>query len=108
MISAGELDQRVLIERPDDHPDGRGGAVKGWAEVATVWARVRPISGRERLSAQQVEAATSYRVVIRRRTDVTAACRVIWQGKAMAVTFIGEAGSRDPWLTLDCSAGVPV
>lgn len=108
MIGAGELDQRVRIEKPASTPDGRGGTVKGWAELATVWARVRPISGRERAAAGQIEAAATYRVTIRRRTDVTADCRILWQGMAMNIRFVPASGSRAMWTVIDCDAGVPV
>ncbi|WP_372400737.1 phage head closure protein (plasmid) [Azospirillum sp. HJ39] len=108
MIRMGELDQRVTIQAETETPDGRGGYTKGWSAVATVWARVRPLSGRERQNAQQTEASVSYGVVIRRRTDVTTACRLIWNGKVMNIRFVGEAGTRDPWLSLECEAGVPV
>ncbi|SMH30565.1 phage head closure protein [Azospirillum agricola] len=108
MIGAGELDQRIRIERPDNTPNGRGGVVKGWAEVATVWARVRPVSGRELAASGQIEAAAVYRIAIRRRTDVTAGCRIVWQGKAMNVRFTPDTGSRTAFIFIDCEAGVPI
>ncbi|WP_377810620.1 phage head closure protein [Azospirillum sp. A29] len=107
MIGAGELDQRVRIEQPADTPDGRGGVTKGWAELATVWAKVRPIAGRERAAAGQIEAAATYRVVIRRRTDVTTDCRILWQGRTMNIRFVPASGSRAMWTVIDCDAGVP-
>lgn len=108
MTGAGDLDQRVTIQAPADIPDGQGGVTKGWADVATVWAKVRPVSGRERAAAGQIEAAALYRVTIRRRADVTAACRVVWNGKAMNARFVPDAGSRAPFTIIDCEAGVPV
>lgn len=107
MIGAGELDQRVTLQRPDSTPDGRGGVTKGWSDIATVWARVRPIAGRERAAAGQIEAAATYRVTIRRRTDVTADCRILWQGVAMNIRFAPASGSRAMWTVIDCDAGVP-
>lgn len=108
MTGAGDLDQRVTIQVPADIPDGRAGVAKGWANLATVWAKVRPVSGRERAAAGQVEAAALYRVTIRRRTDVTTTCRVVWQGKAMNVRFVADSGSRAAFTIADCEAGVPL
>jgi len=107
MIGAGELDQRVTLQRPDSAPDGRGGVTKGWSDIATVWARVRPISGRERAAAGQIEAAATYRVTIRRRTDITADCRIVWQGIVMNIRSVPASGSRAMWTVIDCEAGVP-
>lgn len=105
-MDAGQLDQRVTIQSFTQAGDGGGGGPKTWTTIATVWAHVRPLSGRERLQADQLESPANYRVTIRRRTDITAAKRILWQGKAMNIRFDGRNNVRDLYMTLDCEAGV--
>lgn len=102
----GRLDQRVTIQTRTRTSDGGGGHALGWTNLATVWAKVAPLSGRERAMAEQLEAPRTYRVTIRRRGDVTADCRLLWNGQAMNIRFVADAGSRAPYLDLDCEMGV--
>lgn len=102
----GRLDQRVTLQQATRTADGLGGYVKGWSDVATLWARVEPLAGRERDMAQQVESPRDYRVTIRRRADVTTAHRLLWQGNALNIRFVADEGARALYLALDCERGV--
>lgn len=106
---AGDLDQRIRIEsktRVED--EGAGAEVETWTPVATVWALVWPVSGRERAEAQQVEASTMMRFKVRRRAGIAAGMRIVWQGRAHNIRFVADAGPRAPFLTIDAEAGVAV
>lgn len=103
---AGDLDQRIRIEAKARVEDAGGGAAEAWTLVAAVWAQAWPVSGRERAEAQQVEASTLMRFKVRRRADVTAGMRIVWQGRAHNIRFVADAGSRAPFLTIDAEAGV--
>lgn len=103
---AGDLDQRIRIEAKTRVDDEGGGSVEAWALVATVWAKVWPVSGRERAEARQVEAATMMRFKVRYRAGIDAGMRIVWQGKAHNVRFIADAGQREAFMTIDAEAGV--
>ncbi|MBY6265569.1 head-tail adaptor protein [Azospirillum sp. 412522] len=103
---AGDLDQRIRIEAKTRVPDEGGGSAEAWTLVASVWAKVWPVSGRERAEARQVQAATLMRFKVRYRTGLDAGMRIVWQGKAHNIRFIADAGPREPFLTIDAEAGV--
>ena len=105
-MDPGRLDQRVTIQVKQSVADGGGGFTETWSDVATVWAQVLPMSGRERSQAQQVEAASVYRVTIRRRGDLTAAHRLVWKGRPMNIRWDGFVSSRRPFMTIDAEMGV--
>lgn len=46
-MKAGKLDQRVLIERPNTTKNEYGEPEPNWTTVATVWAEVSDLTGRE-------------------------------------------------------------
>ena len=105
----GELDQRVTIQEQILADDSSGtGKVVTWTALTsapTPWARVRPVSGQERTLAGQVDARMRYRLVIRRRSDLTEGMRVVWLTKNMNITAIADPGPREPFMTLDCTVG---
>lgn len=103
---AGDLDQRIRIEAKTRVEDEGGGSAEAWTPVATVWAKVWPVSGRERADAQQVQAATMMRFKLRHRAGLTAGMRIVWQGKAHNIRFIADAGPRAAFFTIDAEAGV--
>jgi len=77
-MRAGELRQRVTLQEATEVRDSFGEVTKTWSDVATVWASVETLSGREFLEARQLQRATTVRVVIRWREGVTPAMRVRW------------------------------
>lgn len=76
MIAAGKLDQRVTLRAIGAGQDAAGQPSGAWADVATVWADVRDISGREFIGAGGVANEVQTRIFIRRRADTVPAMRV--------------------------------
>jgi len=73
-VRAGLLTQRVTLERPVETRDPNfGTAVKAWQPVATVWAAVDPISGRDYLANREPGAELTVRVRVRHSPEVAAA-----------------------------------
>ena len=77
-MKAGKLRHRVTIQNFESYRDEYGQPVKEWHDVATVWADVSGISGRELLAAGREVAEVSHRVWIRYHPSVTAASRLLW------------------------------
>lgn len=110
-MQSGDLDQRIRLEAETRTPDGGGGWTISWSEIATVWARVLPISAREALRAGQLEAAGMYRVTIRNRRDISpgAAMRIVWVTNGDMVLNIRQAadpGARAQVRELVAESGV--
>lgn len=76
MIGAGELNRRVTLQAVTRAPDGAGGYVETWIDLATIWSKVEALCGRELFLAQQVQAELSHRVTIRFRHKITPAMRL--------------------------------
>ena len=54
-ISAGQLNHRIRIQQPTTVKDALGAPTQVWADVATVWADIQPLSGREARIADRVD-----------------------------------------------------
>lgn len=77
-MEAGKLRHRVEIQYKVVTQNSYGEEEITWTELATVWAAVEPLSGREFLEGRQVSAEVNTRIRIRRRGDVTPEMRVVY------------------------------
>jgi SPP1 family predicted phage head-tail adaptor len=65
-VQAGRLRKRLDLETPNTAKDSFGGTpLEPWAPITTMWGSVEPLSGRELLLAQQVQAEVTHRVRVR-------------------------------------------
>jgi len=99
-LRAGLLDRRVVLERRVDVVDASGQAVSQFVAVATVWARVEPLGGREGFGQQQWVATGDVRFTIRWRGDVTPLHRVLHDGRVFDVMTVAEEGRREALLVV--------
>jgi SPP1 family predicted phage head-tail adaptor len=76
-VNARSLKHRVSIQRPPTDQDEAGQPTGGWTTFATVWADIRQASGLETIKADAPTSQVKASIRIRRRTDVTAAMRVV-------------------------------
>lgn len=105
-MQAGRLDQRVTLQASVRTPDAIGEPVPAWSDLATVWANVRDMSGREVNAARAVQSEAVRRVTIRWRADITADMRVLHRGRIMVITAPPREVGRREFLELDCSEGL--
>jgi SPP1 family predicted phage head-tail adaptor len=87
-LNSGDLDQRVTLLTPGPAvPDGRGGQKPSTQPDAEtpLWAKVRPLSGRELLSLGQTNNPTAYEITIRYRKQVQVGQKVRWLGDSFNI-----------------------
>lgn len=75
-MQIGKMDQQVTLQSASVSRGAIGGHTETWTDIATVWANIRDLSGREINAAQAAGSAISKVVTIWYRTDVNARCRV--------------------------------
>lgn len=69
-MDAGELDRRITLQRITETDDGYGTVASGWNTIATVWARLMPILGAERMAALENAGTARRKFKIRRSASV--------------------------------------
>ena len=100
-MQSGAMDQRITIRRVTRTQDAIGGTVETWADLATVWARVMPLSGREENDAQRVNPVTRFKAIIWWKCDAggapfyTAADKVMWRGREYGIESVVPVGRND-------------
>ena len=81
--------------------------VETWQDVANVWASIEPLSVREFIASQAVQAEITARAVIRYRADIDATMRLIHRGKIYNIIgILADKNSGLEYQTLTLSEGV--
>lgn len=76
-MQAGKLNRRISIMHLIEGQDSIGQPIMEWVELAKVWASVRNKSGAESIRADKDVSIIQTSIRIRRRTDITAAMRLV-------------------------------
>lgn len=106
-MTAGRMRKRVTIQRLERTDDGYGGIVETWVDVATVWAAVEPLTGRERYEAQQVQSDLSHKVTMRYRPGIMPQMRLVLKDRPLDIVAVINVEERNRWLELLCREVVP-
>ena len=93
-INARALDRQVTIQTTTNTPDGSGGYTEAEVDVATVWAKVEPLEGREQLLAMQTGMERPHRFTIRYREGVTGATRLLYDGRDFDIKSVADTDAR--------------
>lgn len=80
------MDQRVTLQQRSVTKNGIGEEIVTWSDVATIWAEVVPLRGREFFAANQVQQDADIRVRIRDRAGLSVDLRLLWLGQAYDIT----------------------
>lgn len=99
-MPAGRYKHRVTVQAPvKDDFDG----VAGWTDVRTVWANVRPMSGREARENARMAASVTHEVYVRGWfPDIEATHQVKYGARVLSIETapvnVNEAGRETYFL----------
>ena len=105
-MRSGDLRRQVLIQQRGTTTDSYGQRSTTWSDVATTMADIQPLQGRELEIAQAINAEVSHTVVMRYRTGITAAMRLVYQGRKFAIHAVTDVDTRHKTLQLTCAEGL--
>lgn len=117
MIAIGKLDRRITVQRRVTTTDDYGQELNSWTDIATVWANIRPIGGRERLAAMAIESTLTHTVAVRYQAQfmppVQAGAWRIQYVTPVGTRIFGITSGRDldegrRHIVFDCTEGNPV
>ena len=110
-MQAGNLTKRITLQKPGNAVDDYGQPVPGgFADVATVFAAIRPMGSSERLAASQMQSGQTHVVTVRYQSALAAATgawRIVYGARTFGIVGLprnpDEAGR---WLVFDCTESV--
>lgn len=68
-MQIGKLDKRITLQNRSSTLDDYGQPINTWSDVATVWANIKPLTGREKAQTMMVDSILTHRITIRYRVD---------------------------------------
>ncbi len=96
------LRHRVEIQTLTAVYDEIGAPSEEWVSIASVWAAVEPVSGREYWAAAVVQAETNVKVTMRYLPGITPHHRLIFKGKLHEIQSVINTEERNRELVLMC------
>jgi len=99
----GQMSHRIQIQRYYEVADAFGELTKTYHELATVWAKITPLTGKERVEALKVQAETTHSILIRYRSDVEPNMRILYDGRYMEITAAINLKEEDRFMQLLCT-----
>lgn len=108
-MRAGPLNKLLVLESKQSTQGDDGGEVIAWVPVATVWASIEPVGGREAMRANQIVADTETRIKIRWSSQVAAidaTWRAVHGGTIYNIKRIANIKSANREIELMCESGV--
>lgn len=103
-MKAGQLDQRVTVERFTATYDELGQPIETWAPLFSCWAAVEPLTGREYLAAAAAVSEVTAKIRMRFRPWMTSQDRVIHEGTVYQIESVIDVRSANRELVLMCKA----
>lgn len=109
-MRAGTLRHRVTIQQRSTTTDALGQPTTTWSDVATVWADVSPLSGRELLAAQAARAQINGIVTIRYQRQFSdpvamAARRILYGSRILNITASRDVDEMHQLIELTYTEG---
>lgn len=106
MVDAGKLRHRVTFQRfggtQDDFGDPLQADDANWTNVATMWAAINPISGREFYAAEQSQSEVSHKISCRYRAGLDTAMRIACGARRFRIISIIDWEERHESLLIMC------
>jgi len=101
-MGAGKYKNRVEFQTNSTAVNSDGTPVNVWSELATVWAGVNTVTGREKWANRHTSHNYDAAVSIRYRSDITESMRIIYNGRTLQIKTIIDVNERRRELVLLC------
>ena len=97
-IDPGRLRNELALEECTYLPDSFGGHAESWAEIATLFAMIEPVSARSAFGAGQSLEIVTHRVTIRWRDGVRSGLRFRKHGRVFSILTVHDPDESGRYL----------
>lgn len=98
--SPADLNKTITLQYQTKVPDGMGAFTVTWADAATIWAAIWPISANEQIQAMGQAMTITHRIRIRYRNTIKASWRISHAGKYFNIVSIVDPNMAHRWLDI--------
>lgn len=108
-MRAGRLRHRVTLQTRSTAKDAYGHPVQsssGWTNVSTHWARIQPLNGTERNTADLVKGGISHLVTVRASTAFNPSRRLLFGSRIFNIESALQMDEIDHEMQIACKETV--
>ena len=105
-ITASQLRHKIEVQRLQEVADDLGGFSTQWVTLKTKRAKVAPMSGRELIHADKIDATAVSRFVIRFDADILESDKIAFKGNDYNIRSIVNVDEDDRFLSILGERGV--
>jgi SPP1 family predicted phage head-tail adaptor len=98
----GQMTARLDLEVEQALPDGQGGAETTWEVLASMWARIEPVSHVVKEAALAESGIVSHRIWVHFRDDVSPGQRFRKGARSFAVKLVRDPDETRRYLVCHC------
>lgn len=99
-----QMRKRVTVQRYTTTVNADGFRTGTWQDYKTVWARVKPTSGRGDRSNDKFSQDITYDVTVRAPLEVTFKDKLVFEGRELTIdAVLPFSEGRNFWLQLVCT-----
>jgi len=102
LFDPGSMTARLDLQAPQAVPDGQGGATVTWEVMASLWARIEPVSFVVEEQAAGEGGTISHRIWVRFREDVSAGQRFRKGARTFLVRLVHDPDETRRYLVCQC------
>lgn len=96
-MDPGKLNKRITFQLQDlDSED------EYWKDIATTWANINPISGKEYYSAETINSDLTHKIRLRYRRGITPDMRIIYNDRIFYIISVINEYEKNTMLQLMC------
>ena len=96
-MDPGKLNKRITFQLQDlDSED------EDWKDIATTWANINPISGKEYYSAETINSDLTHKIRLRYRKGITPDMRILYNGRIFYIVSVINEYEKNTMLQLMC------
>lgn len=99
-MKIGDLRHRITLQKCISIVDEEGFATQTWQDVATVWAAVENLYGREYWQAAAIQAENTVKFTIRYRNDIDHTMRIKLKDKLYNIIFIDNIKYQNKFIEI--------
>jgi SPP1 family predicted phage head-tail adaptor len=97
-VDPGFLRVELALEAASLIPDGLGGHAESWEEIATVFARLEPLSATSIFGADQTLETVTHRITMRWRDGVASGMRFTRAGRIFDIVTVHDPDETGRYL----------
>ena len=101
-LDPGMLNARLVLERPEEAPDGQGGVTVSFIAMASLWAHIEPVAVKADEVAGTMRMTVTHRIRLRWRGDLAGGMRLRKGARLFEIRAFCDPDETGRYLVCDC------